>query len=45
MTEMENRGYKTKKIHPKSHVMAVARDEAGLIGVSDPRDIGTSAGE
>jgi gamma-glutamyltranspeptidase/glutathione hydrolase len=38
-------GWKLKRVPPQSNVMAVARTSEGLIGVSDPRDAGTAAGE
>jgi gamma-glutamyltranspeptidase/glutathione hydrolase len=38
-------GYTLKRIPQQSAVMAIAREGDQLIGVADPRDIGTSAGE
>ena len=45
--ELEKIGWKIKRESAASNVMAVSRSEknAELVGVSDPRDIGTSAGE
>ena len=43
--DLERRHYLVKKVGPKTNIMAVAKDENGLVGVADPRDIGTSAGE
>jgi gamma-glutamyltranspeptidase/glutathione hydrolase len=42
---LRDMGWNVKLIGSQSHVMAVAQDENGLVGVADPRDIGTSAGE
>ena len=38
-------GWKVKRVPAQSNVMAVAREGDELIGVADPRDIGTSQGE
>jgi gamma-glutamyltranspeptidase/glutathione hydrolase len=44
--ELERIGWRIRRVPAQSNVMAVARTEDGsLIGVSDPRDAGTSAAE
>ena len=42
---LQNLGYTLKRTEGESNVMAVAREGDTLIGVSDPRDIGTSVGD
>ena len=42
---LSGKGWKLRRVPPQSNVMAVARTREGFIGVSDPRDAGTSAGE
>jgi gamma-glutamyltranspeptidase/glutathione hydrolase len=42
---LSDRGWRIRRVPPQSNVMAVARTQDGFIGVSDPRDAGTSAGE
>lgn len=38
-------GWKVKRVMAQSNVMAIAREGNDLVGVADPRDIGTSSGE
>jgi gamma-glutamyltranspeptidase/glutathione hydrolase len=45
LRELSAKGWKLKRVRTQSNVMAVARTEDGFVGVSDPRDAGTSAGE
>jgi gamma-glutamyltranspeptidase/glutathione hydrolase len=45
LRELSAKGWKWRRVPPQSNVMAVARPDEGFIGVSDPRDAGTSAGE
>jgi gamma-glutamyltranspeptidase/glutathione hydrolase len=45
LRSLSSRGWKIKRVAPQSNVMAVARSSEGFVGVSDPRDAGTSAGE
>ncbi len=45
LRELSAKGWKLRRVPPQSNVMAVARTEDGFVGVSDPRDAGTSAGE
>ncbi len=45
LQELHVRGWKIRRVPPQSNVMAVARTAEGFIGVSDPRDSGTSDGE
>jgi gamma-glutamyltranspeptidase/glutathione hydrolase len=43
--DLSDRGWKIKRMPAQSNVMAVSREGDELIGVADPRDIGTSKGE
>ncbi len=45
LRDLSSRGWKLRRVPPQSNVMAVARTDDGFVGVSDPRDAGTSAGE
>jgi len=46
ISDLMDMGWAIRRIPGQSNVMAVAREESGeLIGVADPRDIGTSAGD
>ncbi len=45
LNDLSKRGWLIKRVPGQSHVMAVAREGSDLVGVADPRDIGTSKGE
>ena len=44
LEDLEARGWKTKRMPTSNRIMAVVREGNNLIGVADPRDIGTSKG-
>ncbi len=45
LSALSSQGWRIKRVPTQSRVMAVAREGDELIGVADPRDIGTSSGE
>jgi gamma-glutamyltranspeptidase/glutathione hydrolase len=45
LDDLQKRGWNIQRTPAQSNVMAVVREGDTLIGVSDPRDIGTSKGE
>ena len=45
LADLQKRGWTIQRIGAQSNVMAVALEGDTLVGVSDPRDIGTSKGE
>jgi gamma-glutamyltranspeptidase/glutathione hydrolase len=44
LSQLDHMGWTIKRMPPQSNVMAVVREGDMLIGVADPRDIGTSGG-
>jgi gamma-glutamyltranspeptidase/glutathione hydrolase len=45
LQDLNRRGYHLERVRAEANVMAVAREGDDLVGVADPRDIGTSYGE
>ena len=45
LNKLSGLGWKIKRVTGQGNVMAVAREGDDLVGVADPRDIGTSLGE
>ena len=45
LTALLRMGWEIKRVPAQSNVMAIAREGKELVGVADPRDIGTSKGE
>jgi gamma-glutamyltranspeptidase/glutathione hydrolase len=45
LQSLQAMGWKIKRVPAQSDVMAIAREGDELVGVSDPRDVGTSQGE